>query len=148
MNHSFPWLFPDSFKIPWLFNIFSKFPDFSLTGKSCLIFPGFPGFPVPVGTLVQGRGWCGGTSSPVPYLCSPGQDRTGRYPHPPTGVPPDGTSEYLLCSWQYTSCSHAGGLSCSKCWHQPCSESRCRVRGGGFLITITCIFCALGPFPC
>ena len=51
MNHSFPWLFPDSFKIPWLFDIFSKFPDFSLTGKSCLIFPGIPGFPVSVGTL-------------------------------------------------------------------------------------------------
>ena len=27
---------------PSLFDIFSKFPDFSLTGKSCLIFPGFP----------------------------------------------------------------------------------------------------------
>ena len=55
MNHSFPWLFPDSLKIPWLFPdffiVFSKFPDFSLTGKSCLIFPGFPGFPVSVGTL-------------------------------------------------------------------------------------------------
>ena len=27
MNPSFSWLFPDSLKIPWLFNIFSKFPD-------------------------------------------------------------------------------------------------------------------------
>ena len=51
MNHSFSWLFPDSFKIPWPFpdfDIFLKFPDFSLTGKSCPIFPGFP---VSVGTL-------------------------------------------------------------------------------------------------
>ena len=29
----------------------SKFPDFSLTGKCLPIFPGFPGFPVRVGTL-------------------------------------------------------------------------------------------------
>ena len=38
MNHSFP----------LLLDIFPKFPDFFLTGKSRLIFPGFP---VPVGTL-------------------------------------------------------------------------------------------------
>ena len=55
MNPSFPWLFPDSLKIPWLFIIFSKFPDFSLTGKSCLIFPGFP---VSVGTLISTKALC------------------------------------------------------------------------------------------
>ena len=49
MNHSFPWLFPDSFKIPWLFPDFLIFFQNSPTGKSCLIFPGFP---VPVGTLI------------------------------------------------------------------------------------------------
>ena len=33
------------------FPVCSKFPDFSLTGKCLPIFPGFPGFPVRVGTL-------------------------------------------------------------------------------------------------
>ena len=34
------------------FPVCSKFPDFSLTGKCLPIFPGFPGFPVRVGTLL------------------------------------------------------------------------------------------------
>ena len=42
MNHSYPWLSPD---IP---TFLSKFQDFSLTGKSGLIFPCFP---VSVGAL-------------------------------------------------------------------------------------------------
>ena len=33
MNHSFPWLFPDSFKIPWLF------PDFLTFSQNSLTFP-------------------------------------------------------------------------------------------------------------
>ena len=33
------------------FPVCSKFPDFSLTGKCLPIFPGFPVFPVRVGTL-------------------------------------------------------------------------------------------------
>ena len=33
MNHSFPWLFPDSFKIPWLF------PDFLTFFQNSLTFP-------------------------------------------------------------------------------------------------------------
>ena len=35
------------------FPVCSKFPDFSLTGKCLPIFPGFPGFPVQVGTLIN-----------------------------------------------------------------------------------------------
>ena len=45
--------FPVSPKIPWLSAKIFKFPDFSLTGKSSLIFPGIPGFPVLVGTLID-----------------------------------------------------------------------------------------------
>ena len=41
-------VFPD-FSLTFL--VCSKFPDFSLTGKCLPIFPGFPGFPVRVGTL-------------------------------------------------------------------------------------------------
>ena len=48
MNHSFPRLFPDLLEIPWLLFFFSKFPDYSLTRKSCPIFPCFS---VPLGTL-------------------------------------------------------------------------------------------------
>ena len=33
MNHSFPWLFPDSLKIPWLF------PDFLIFFQNSLTFP-------------------------------------------------------------------------------------------------------------
>ena len=41
-------IFPD---FSLTFPVCSKFPDFSLTGKCLPIFPGFPGFPVRVGTL-------------------------------------------------------------------------------------------------
>ena len=41
-------VFPD---FSLTFPVCSKFPDFSLTGKCLPIFPGFPGFPVRVGTL-------------------------------------------------------------------------------------------------
>ena len=34
-------IFPDSYKIPWLFGKIFKFPDFSLTGKTSLIFSRF-----------------------------------------------------------------------------------------------------------
>ena len=45
---NFPWLFHDWQKSPWLSDKILKFPDFSLTGKTSLIFPVFPGI---VGTL-------------------------------------------------------------------------------------------------
>ena len=44
-------IFPD---FSLTFPVCSKFPDFSLTGKCLAIFPGFPGFPVRVGTLFMG----------------------------------------------------------------------------------------------
>ena len=43
-------IFPD---FSLTFPVCSKFPDFSLTGKCLPIFPGFPGFPVRVGTLIS-----------------------------------------------------------------------------------------------
>ena len=46
-------IFPD---FSLTFPVCSKFPDFSLTGKCLPIFPGFPGFPVQVGTLLKFSG--------------------------------------------------------------------------------------------
>ena len=40
----------------------------------------------------------------------PGQDRTWVPPSPSPKT--EQQSEYLLCSWQYATCVHAGGFSC------------------------------------